>query len=82
MSSTKRQRSLDGSEGGAAPSKTRKLSQVETQKQGHGIQITVKLRSTSKAAKNAPKTAEYYRQRAKLLGYMDSDAADELETST
>lgn len=82
MSSTKRQRSLDGSEGGAAPSKTRKLSQVETQKQGHGIQITVKLRSTSKAAKNAPrsvKPAEYYRQRAKLL---DGDAADELETST
>ncbi|KAH7013298.1 hypothetical protein EDB80DRAFT_863261 [Ilyonectria destructans] len=82
MSSTKRQRSLDGSEGGAAPSKTRKWSQVETQKQGHGIRITVKLRSTSKAAKNAPKTAEYYRQMAKLLGCMDGDEADALETST
>ncbi|KAH8722276.1 hypothetical protein BGZ61DRAFT_586895 [Ilyonectria robusta] len=82
MSSTKRQLSLDGSEGSAAPSKTRKL---ETQKQGDGLQITVKLRSTSKAAKNAPrsvKPAEYYRQRANLLGCLDGDAADELESST
>ncbi|KAF7552909.1 hypothetical protein G7Z17_g3974 [Cylindrodendrum hubeiense] len=84
MSTIKRPRSPHGSEGNTTPSKMRKMSQVETPQRDH-IQITVELRSTSKAAENdpiSPKSAEYYRKLMESFDHLQRDAGDETETLT